>query len=171
MDVFEAVKERRSVRSWEDREVEEQKLAQVLEAGRLAPSARNLQEWKFVVVRDDELRGRLVDAAHGQQFVGDAPVVIVACAVEHDHIMACGHPSHLIDVAIAIDHMTLAARELGLGTCWIGAFDQQKVREVLGIPGSVEVIELLPLGYPSAWPGPRPRKPLDEAVCYDGWQD
>jgi nitroreductase len=144
---------------------------QVLEAGRLAPSASNRQEWKFVVVRDKGLREELVEAARGQEFVGDAPVVIVACAVEHEHIMACGHPCHLIDVAIAVDHMTLAARELGLGTCWVGAFDQDKVRKILGIPESVEVVELLPLGYPKSWPGPKPRRALDEVACYDEWQD
>jgi nitroreductase len=171
MDVFEAIGQRRSVRSYEDRDVEEEKLQQVLEAGRLAPSASNRQEWKFVVVRDEELRQRLVEAANGQGMVGEAPVVIAACAVQHDHIMACGHPCFLVDVAIAIDHMTLAARALGLGTCWIGAFNQEKVRAVLGIPDSVEVVELLPLGYPKEWPGARPRKPLDEIVCYDTWQD
>ncbi len=170
MEVFEAIQQRRSVRSYQDREVEEEKLKQVLEAGRLAPSARNLQEWKFVVVRDKELRGQLVEAANGQQFVGQAPVVIAACAPEHEHVMSCGHPSHLIDVAIAIDHMTLAARELGLGTCWIGAFNQQKVRDVLGIPESVEVVELLALGYPADWPGAKPRKRFDEIVSYDTWQ-
>jgi len=114
MDVFDAIKARRSVRSYLDRDVEEEKLRQVLEAGRLAPSASNRQEWRFVVVRDAQLRQKLVAAAHGQRFVGEAPVVIVACAVQSDHIMPCGHPSHLIDVAIAIDHMTLAARELAM---------------------------------------------------------
>ncbi len=171
MDVFEAIGQRRSVRSYEDREVEEEKLHQVLEAGRLAPSANNRQEWKFVVVRDGELRRRLVDAACGQQFVGEAPVVIAACAVEHDHTMPCGHRSFLIDLAIAIDHMTLAARALGLGTCWIGAFDQQKTRDVLGIPDGVQVVELLPLGYPTSWPDARPRKSMDEVACFDSWQD
>ncbi|KPK63658.1 MAG: hypothetical protein AMK73_04985 [Planctomycetes bacterium SM23_32] len=141
MDVFEAIRQRRSIRSYEDREVEEEKLMQVLQAAR------------------------------GQQFVAEAPVVIVACAVEHEHVMPCGHPSHLIDVAIATDHITLAARALGLGTCWIGAFDRRMVRDVLGIPDSVEVVELMPLGYPTDWPAPRSRKGLDEAVCYDGWQD
>ena len=169
MDVLEAIKARRSVRSYDERDVEEDKLRQVLEAGRLAPSASNRQEWRFVAVRDSELRKKLVAAAHGQVFVGEAPVVIAACAVRSDHLMPCGHPSHLVDVAIAIDHMTLAARELGLGTCWIGAFDPDQVRGILGIPDDVEVIELLPLGYPTEWPQARPRKSFDEAVCFDSW--
>ena len=171
MDVCEAIRQRRSVRSYEDREVEEEKLRQVLEAGRLAPSASNRQEWKFVVVRDAELRRKLAAAAKDQQFVGEAAVVIAACAVDHDHIMSCGHPCFLIDVAIAVDHMTLAACELGLGTCWIGAFDQRQARDILGIPDSVEVVALLPLGYPTAWPDAKPRKSLDEAVCFDTWSD
>jgi len=170
MEVFDCMKARRSVRAWAKREVEQEKLQRVLEAGRLAPSANNRQDWRFVVVRDAALRRRLADAAFGESFVGEAPVVIVACATQCDHVMPCGHPSHLIDVAIAIDHMTLAARELGLGTCWIGAFNPAVVREVLGIPESVQVIELLPLGYPASWPAPRPRKPLSEIISYDGWE-
>jgi nitroreductase len=170
MDVFEAIAERRSVRSFLDKDVEEDKLKKVLDAGRQAPSANNRQEWKFVVVRDRELRRRLGEAANGQTFVGQAPVVIVPCAVQYDHVMSCGHPSFLVDVSIAIDHMTLAARALGLGTCWIGAFNQQKVRDVLGIPSSIQIVELLPLGYPTQWPSARPRKPLEQAVCYEKWQ-
>jgi len=158
------------VRSYEERDVEEDKLRQVLEAGRLAPSANNQQNWKFVVVRDAGLRRRLVGAASGQSFVGDAPVVIVACATTSDHIMPCGLPSHLVNVAIAIDHMALAARALGLGTCWVGAFDPDEVREILGIPKSVEVIELLPLGYPTSWPSATSRKPLEAVASYDGWR-
>jgi len=170
MDIFEVIRERRSVRSYQDREIEEEKLQQVLEAARLAPSASNRQEWKFVVVRDKAVRQALVDAANGQSMVGEAPVVIAACAVEHDHIMSCGHPCFLVDVAIALEHMALAARGLGLGTCWIGAFNQDKARQVLGIPESVEVVELMPMGYPTEWPDARPRKGLSEIVCYDGWQ-
>ena len=171
MNLFEAIEERRSVRSWAEREVEEEKLRQVMEAARLAPSARNLQEWKFVVVRDAALREQLIEAANGQRFVGEAPVVIVACAVEHDHVMSCGHPSSLVDVSIALEHIALAARALGLGTCWVGAFDQDKVRGVLGIPDSVQIVELMPLGYPASWPDARGRKAPDEVVCYDGWAD
>ena len=169
MDLMECIESRRSVRSYEDRDVEPDVLEQVLDAGRRAPSANNRQEWKFVVVRDAKLRGQLSQAAHGQSFVAEAPVVIAACATETGHVMPCGHPSYLVDVAIAIDHMALAARALGLGTCWIGAFDQQKVRDVLGIPEPVQVIELLPLGYPTSWPSPTPRKALDEVTCYDRW--
>ena len=170
MDIFQAIEQRRSVRSYADQEVEEEKVRKVLEAGIRAPSANNRQEWRFVVVRDPELRTELIDAAHGQRFVGEAPVVIVACAAESDHIMSCGHPSHLIDVAIAVDHMTLAARALGLGTCWVGAFDANAVRQILGIPEDIEVVHLIPMGYPADWPAPRSRRTLDNLVHYDRWE-
>jgi len=110
MDLFDAIAERRSVRSFQDREVEQEKLERILEAARLAPSASNRQEWRFVVVRRPELRQKLAEAARGQQFVAEAPVVIAACAVDHDHVMSCGHPSFLVDVSIALEHIALAAR-------------------------------------------------------------
>jgi nitroreductase len=169
MDVFEVIRSRRSIRSYLDRPVEEEKLIQVLDAGRLAPSANNRQEWRFVVVRDKETRQKLAEAACGQRFVAQAPVVIACCAAESDKIMTCGHPAYAIDVAIAIDHMTLAAAALGLGTCWIGAFHEDRVREILSIPDSVRVVELLPLGYPKIQPSSPSRKKLDEIVRWDRW--
>ena len=171
MDLFEAIRERRSVRAWADRDVEEEKLEQVLNAARLAPSANNRQEWKFVVVRDPELRRQIAEAANGQWFVGEAPVVIAACAVEHDHVMSCGHPSFLVDLAIAIDHMALAARALGLGTCWIGAFDADKTRELLGIPGDVVVVGMLPIGYPKASAPDKNRMNMDEILFEEKWEE
>ena len=114
-----------------DKPVEDEKLLAVLEARRLAPSAGNRQEWRFIVVRDHKVRVRLGEAANGQSFVGEAPVVIVACAESDGHVMSCGQPSYPIDVAIALDHISLAAVELGLGTCWIGAFNEKKVRDIL----------------------------------------
>ena len=147
MDVFEAIRTRRSIRSYLDKPLEEEKLTQVLGAGRLAPSASNRQEWRFVVVQGSETRKRLADAACGQKFVAEAPVVIACCAVESDRMLTCGHPAYAIDVAIAIDHMTLAATALGLGTCWIGAFSERKVKRVLGLSEDLRPIAILPLGY------------------------
>ena len=170
MDVMDAISQRRSIRSYEDRPVEEEKLNAVLEAGRLAPSARNEQEWRFVVVRDPEMRSKMVAAANGQKFVGEAPVVLVACAETDGRKMSCGEPAYPIDVAISLDHMSLKAVEEGLGTCWIGAFDQAAVKKLLGIPDSIRVVELMPLGYPASQPSPRSRLEMDEIVCYDKWQ-
>lgn len=170
MDVFEAIKRRRSVRSYLDKPVEEGKLNAVLEAGRLAPSASNRQEWRFVVVRDRVVKRKLGEAADGQSFVGEAPVVIVACAVTDGHVMRCGQLSYPIDVAIALDHISLAAVEQGLGTCWIGAFNEGKVKEILGIPEEVRVVELMPLGYPAAQAvREKDRLPFSKVVTYDHW--
>jgi nitroreductase len=171
MDTMETIRQRRSVRSYDGREVEDEKLQQVLEAARLAPSAGNRQEWKFVVVRDAGLREQLVAAARGQEFVGQAPVVIAACAADTEHVMTCGFASYVVDLSIAIDHMTLAARDLGLGTCWIGAFEQDKVRAILDIPASVQIVGLLPMGYPTEWPPARDRRALEDIACYDKWAD
>ena len=170
MTVHDVIRLRKSVRSWQDRPVERETLERVLEAARLAPSARNDQEWRFVVVTDRQTRQALAKAAQNQRFVGEAPVVIAACAETDRRLMRCGHPSFLIDVAIAVDHLTLAAAAEGLGTCWIGAFDATEVRNILGIPAAVEVVELLPLGYP-ADPSriDKQRLALDQIVRWERW--
>jgi nitroreductase len=170
MNVVEAIRTRRSVRSYLDKVVEEEKLNAVLEAGRLAPSASNRQEWRFVVVRDGEVRRKLGEAANEQSFVGEAPVVIAACAVTDGHVMSCGQLCYPIDVAIALDHISLAAVEQGLGTCWIGAFNEVKVKEILGIPEKVRVVELMPLGYPVTQAvEEKNRLPFSKIVKYDHW--
>jgi nitroreductase len=170
MDVRKAIQSRRSIRAYESCEVEEDKLVRVLESGRLSPSAGNRQERRFVIIRDAKTRKLLSEAAKYQKFVAQAPVVIAACSVESEYVMSCGQPAYPIDTAIAVDHMTLQAVEEGLGTCWIGAFDEKKVKEILNIPDNVRVVALLPLGYPSAIPRPTPRKSLDEIVMWEKWR-
>jgi len=171
MNVMDAVKKRKSIRDYLDKPVEDNKLNAMLEVGRLAPSASNRQEWRFVVVREPETRKRLGEAAGGQRFVGEAPVVIVACAKTDGHVMRSGQLSYPINVAIALDHMSLAAVELGLGTCWIGLFNEKKVKEIIGIPEEIRVVQLMPLGYP-ADPSPveKSRLSLDTIVKYDRWK-
>ncbi len=171
MDVMEAIRTRRSVRSYEDRPVEDEKLEAVLEAGRLAPSAKNRQEWRFVVVRNAETRAKLMAAAKNQSFVGEAPVIIACCAETDDSIMTCGQLSYPIDVAIAIDHMTLKATEEGLGTCWIGAFFEDQAKAALGVPKDIRVVEMLALGYTKHGETGRPkhRKAMEEIVHWEKW--
>ena len=170
MEVMEAILKRRSVRAYEPREVEEDKLLRVLEAGRLSPSASNRQERRFVVVKDAGMRKLLSEAAKNQKFVAEAPVVIVACAaVDTDYVMACGQLAYPIDTAIAVDHMTLQAVEEGLGTCWIGAFDEGRVKGILDIPEEVRVVSLLPIGYPADVSRPKSRMSLDEIVMQEKW--
>lgn len=170
MDVYDSIHIRKSVRSYLDKPVEKEKLDRVLNAVRLAPSAGNRQEWRFVVVADPEKRRRLAEEAAGQRFIAEAPIVIAACAETDGKIMRCGQACYPIDMAIAIDHLTLAAVAEGLGTCWIGSFDPDTVRQILGIPEEIVVVELLPLGYPKD-PGPvaKSRLPLETIVRYEKW--
>jgi len=170
MNVMDAIRTRKSVRAYLDKPVEDEKLNIVLEAGRMAPSASNRQEWRFVIVRDVDTRKKLVRAAGNQLFIGKAPVVIVACADTDEHVMKCGQPCYPIDVAIALDHITLMAVELGLGTCWIGHFDEKEVKKILDIPEKIRVIELMPLGYPTKPSAvEKMRLPLEKIVRYEQW--
>ena len=167
MNVYEAIKTRRSVRAYQDKPVPEDVLTRILDSGRMAPSGGNRQPWKFVVVKDSQTRKKLAQAANNQHFVGEAPVIIAAVGLNPDKIMSCGIPADPVDVAIAIDHMTLAAVEEGLGTCWIGAFSQEKVCEILQVPSTFKVIELLTLGYPADSLHPKVRRSLEEIVCHE----
>ena len=170
MTVEDAIKTRYSVRSYSDRAIEAEKIHQVLEAARLAPSAGNRQEWRFVVVTDKNKRVQLAEAAAGQMFVSRAPCVIVCCAETDFHEMKCGQLTYPIDLAIAIDHMTLRAVELGLGTCWIGAFYEAEVKRVLNIPEAIKVVELLPIGYPADKGQPRKKRhDLNKIASYENW--
>ncbi len=170
MDLYEAIRTRKSVRAWRDRPVPEDALARVLDAARLAPSARNMQEWRFVVVSDPALRRRLGADAAGQAFVGAAPIVLACCAESDGRVMRCGQAAYPIDVAIAMDHLSLAAAAEGLGTCWIGSFDEGKVREILGIPPAVRVVQLMPLGFPvDPSPVEKQRLATSEIVHRERW--
>lgn len=169
MEVLDVIQKRYSVRKYLDRSVEEDKLERVLEAARLAPSASNRQIWRFVVVRDTERRQALAEAA-GQAFLAEAPVVIAGCAADTSRVMRCGVPCHIVDVAIALEHIALQAVAEGLGTCWIGAFDQEAARAAIGVPAEVEIVELMPLGYPATEMPPKSRHPLQDIVMYDHWR-
>ena len=171
VDVLDVIQDRRSIRAFKDRTIEEDKLKRVLEAARLSPSAKNLQERIFIVVKDKAKREALVDAARGQGFVGEAPAVIVACADNTNYTMPCGQLAYPIDTAIAVDHMTLQAVAEGLGTCWIGAFNEEEVKELLGIPNQIRAVALLPIGYPKNTPQQTPRKELSEIVMQNKWTD
>jgi nitroreductase len=166
VDVLSAIKGRRSIRKYSNKPVEEEKLLKVLEAARLSPSARNQQDWKFIVVRDDKTREELTEAI-GQSFVGEAPIILVNCGTEPEGVMRGGQPRYTVDLSIATAYMILEAYEQGLGTCWLGSYDEDKVKDVLGIPEEVRVVAITPLGYPDESPSPRPRKELDEIISYD----
>ena len=169
MDVFDAIEKRRSIRNYESTPVPDEKLEKVLEAARLAPSASNVQPRHFIVVTDKERRDAL-SAGMFARFLKQAPVVIVACGDEKK-----SPKWYPIDVAIAVENMVLAATGEDLGTCWIGSFDENKVRAVLKIPENLRVVVLLALGYPSGKEGfgykvfraVRKLKSLDEIVSLE----
>jgi nitroreductase len=170
LNVTEAIKARKSVRSYLDKPVENEKVTLILEAARLAPSAFNKQRWRFVVVRDKQTKAELTQIAQVPLFAGLAPVIIVACANADSCVMHYGQPCYPIDVAISLDHIMLSALEYDLGTCWVSMFDEIKVREILGIPEEIRVIALLSLGYPADPSGVDKRRlPLEQIVKYEKW--
>lgn len=162
---------RYSVRGYENKEVEKEKLLQILEAGRLAPSAVNYQPVHFIVITDKEQKKKIYES-YPRGWLEEAPVIIVACG---DHSVSWkrkdGKDHCDIDLAIAVDHMTLAAADLGLGSCWICAFDAEKCRRALELPDNLEPMVLLPVGYPK---GERlteiKRKSLDEIVSWEEYK-
>jgi nitroreductase len=159
-------RKRRSIRSYRPDPVPEEKLEYVLEAGRLAPSWKNNQCWRFVVVTDEEKR----KAISGREWHAEAPIIIVGCAYPELSGSKFGQQYYMLDMGIAMEHMILAAAEQGLGTCWIGGqFDEPTVKQALGIPDGVRVVALTPLGYPAETPGLKDRKPMDEIVSHEKW--
>jgi nitroreductase len=168
MDVRDAVLERRSVRSYADRPLSRETIETVLDSVRKAPSASNRQDWHFVVADDEETIEALYEAAQQQEFVLEAGAVIAGVATDPETEMTCGMRAGVVDVSIALDHLMLRAAEEGLGTCWLGAFDQDESREVLGIPDDEEIVALMTIGYPESdlRTVDKDRKPLDEVVSY-----
>jgi len=168
MDVRDAILERRSVRSYADRPLSRETIETVLDSVRMAPSASNRQDWHFVVADDEETIEALYEAAQQQEFVLEAGAVIAGVATDPETEMTCGMRAGVVDVSIALDHLMLRAAEEGLGTCWLGAFDQDESREILGIPEDEEIVALLTIGYPESdlRTVDKDRKPLDEVVSY-----
>jgi len=174
MDFYEVISTRRSIRSYKPDPIPEEALNRVLDAARIAPSGSNRQPWKFILVKDDQLKKDLVPLCGNQSFIAEAPIVVVACGrnIHYDRGKYMGDMSMLVDVAIAVTHLTLAARAEGLGTCWIGMFDNKAIKELLQIPEDVNVVALIPLGYPKGkvFSEPGPRKSLNEIVYLDRYE-
>ena len=183
MDVFKAIQWRRSVRRFSPQKIEREKILQILEAGRLAPSSSNRQAWHFVVVDDRSIIEQIpktvpVGTRSIVTFIKNAPLVIVGCyskAFTHVIAQLAGHENHLIDVSIAMTQMMLAATELGIGTCWVGWYGESRLRRVLELPRKYKIVALLVLGYPAerstkdsigGIPA-RPRKALKEIVSHN----
>ncbi len=169
MAVLETIRQRYSCRAYQERPIEQEKLDSLLEAARLAPSAMNTQDWRFVVVTDKETKQQVAATTNRPEVFEKAGAIIAACS-NSDHIMRCGQAIGPIDIAIALEHIALQATELGLATCWIGSFDTEKVRTILGIPDDIAIIELMAVGYP-AGSGKQPgREPIERIACYNKWR-
>jgi len=169
MEFYEVIKKRKSVRKYRPDPIPDNVLRRILEAGRIAPSAKNIQPWKFIVIKDPENKKKVAEACRGQHWIADADVIICGCALEK---IAWGRmggymSSFAVDLAIAMDHIILASANEGLGTCWIGAFEEKKVKEILGIPEDVRVVALTPIGYPAEEPKDRGRKDFNEVFVYE----
>lgn len=169
MEFINLIQTRYSVRAYRSDPVEEDKLQRVLEAARLAPTAANRQPFQLIVIhtqgREEELK-----RIYPREWFAQAPLVICACGLSTKAWVSQEGVNYVyVDVAIVMDHLILAAADLGLGTCWVGAFDRQAAREVLGLPGEVEPIAMTPLGYPADQPKPKERKALSELVRYERW--
>ncbi len=169
MEFTELIRKRYSVRAYKADAVEEDKLQQVLEAARLAPTAANRQPFRIIVIhtagREAELR-RIYDRGWFVQ----APMLLCACGIPaQTWRRSDGKNYNDVDVSIAMDHMVLAATDLGLGTCWVAAFNPAAARQILGLPDGVEPVAFTPLGYPADQPRPKERKALSELVRYEKW--
>jgi nitroreductase len=173
MDVFEAIKGRRSIRKFKREPVEDEDMRKILDAGRFAPSAGNCQSSELVVVKEPSLRRRLATAALDQTFIAEAPVVIVVCANLPRTSRRYGRRGQelycLQDTAAATQNILLAAYSLGYGTCWIGAFDEGAVAGVIQVPSGVRPVVIIPLGRPVENPSPPQRRPLDDVVHINGF--
>ena len=161
MSVMDVIRRRYSCRKFAGRPVEEEKLRQILEAGRLAPTAANNQQNRHVLVTDRAFVTEMVTACNGQKWIETAPAILVECSVG-DRTMPCGHSARCTDSAIALSFMYLTAVDLGLQGCWIGNFDPSRVRQALSLPENWEVFDVMPIGYPGDDGHPREKKPLEE---------
>ncbi len=173
MNVEEAILIRRSVRSYQDKKIPRSKLQDILDKVRMAPSANNRQEWKFVIVDDENKKEKLCERAINQSFVKEASAVIAGVNTETDYVMSCGTPAGIVDLSIALDHLTLKAAEEGLGTCWIGSFEQGEVKKMLEIPNQHNVVTLMTIGYPKRdlKKSQKNRKTIEEVSSYNNFSE
>ncbi|AGK96166.1 nitroreductase family protein [Clostridium pasteurianum] len=176
------IKNRRSIRKYTDKSVEEEKIIQLIDSARLAPSGMNAQPWHFVVVKSQSTREKLVEAAHNQKWMLSAPVFIlciadIAARIDGTEVITVDENSPQVelkgvigDTSIAAEHIQLEANNLGLGTCWVGWYDQKDIRPILNIPSDKYVVGIVTVGYAAESPEPRPRKKIEEILHNEKWR-
>ena len=166
LEFIELVKMRKSIRKYKPDNIPEEKLKYIIEATRLAPSWKNSQPWRFIVVTKEELKKKITT----RDWVAEAPIIIVGVADPTLSGTRENKQYYLVDMGIAMEHMVLAATELGLGTCWIGLrFNEETVKDTLKIPKQYQVVAITPLGYPDEKPSPKTRKNAEEIVHKETW--
>ncbi|MFH1328487.1 MAG: nitroreductase family protein [Candidatus Bathyarchaeota archaeon] len=175
MDVFEAIHGRRSVRSFRKKDVSKEDVLKILDAARWAPSAGNLQPWEVIIIKNSETKAQRVWAAVGQSFIADAPVVLVVCVDCEKASAGYGTRGEslycLQDSAAAIQNLLLAAHALELGTCWIGAFHEERVRKIFNLPQRYRPIAIIPIGHPTSKPSPTSRRNLERVTHLEKFED
>ncbi len=168
MDIFDAIKNRRSVRKFKPDSIPDEVIQRILEAAQLAPSAGNLQARAFIIIKDSKVKRKLCKSALNQTFIEEAPVNIVVCADEAQSSAKYGSRGKvlysIIDATAAAENLLLAVHALGLGSCWIGAFEEENVKKILNLPEGIKPIGIFPIGYPAEKPLPRDRLPLEAVV-------
>lgn len=177
------IRERRSIRKYIDKIVEDEKILKLIDSARLAPSGSNTQPWKFIIVKSESTKERLVKASHNQKWMLSAPIFIVCVAdicsrIEEDMNILLNEDSPqqelkqiIRDTSIAIEHILLEANNLGLGTCWVAWFTQEEIRPILNIPSDKYVVGIITVGYSNEKPNARPRKKLEEIIHYENWKE
>lgn len=167
--VFQLLRNRQTVHGYVERGVPAASLARILDAGRYAPSTRESQPWRFVVVQDVMVRHELAAAAFNNPLVRSAPVLIVACARVHSLVSGSGRPSHPVDVAAAVQCMAMAAADLGLAAAWITGYREPGVRKPLDIPSDVPIVALLTIGYADGFAPLSTRRAEEEVIAWETW--
>ncbi len=174
MELREAILTRRSIRKYLDVKVPIEKILEAISYARWAPSAGNIQPWRFVIVTDNEIKKMLSAAALGQECVKEAAAVIVACADVLESAVVYGERGKNLysiqDVAAATQNLLLVLHDMGLGAIWIGAFHEDAVRRIIGAPSNIRPLALIPVGVPAETPSPPPRKPVDEIVFFERYE-
>jgi nitroreductase len=173
MDLSEAIKGRRSIRKFKKQKIPEETVTRLIEAASYAPSAGNIQPWHFIIVKNPNVKKKLVEAAYHQTHTEQAPIIIVVCADEKKSSIGYGNRGRTLyclqDTAAATQNILLTAYSMGLGTCWTGSFNEDEVRETVKAPVGVRPVVMISVGYPDVIPKQRSRKLLSEIVHYDGF--
>ena len=169
MEVIDEIKNRISVRNFKDIVIKKDILGRVLEAGQLAPSAKNRQPWRFLLIDDPGLKKKIQEAAYGQEYVGKAGAIILACSTNIDYEMPNGQLSYPIDISFAVSFMMLQAEHEGLGSCVITTYDEREIKNLLSVPYSMRVVMMLLLGYTDDHLIVRDRKPIKRIVASNHW--